>query len=56
MFALLAIGILVATMRHLIEKHLFRMLAKLANVTLILRVNSANALDHERGESYIAHD
>jgi hypothetical protein len=56
MFALLVIDTLAAIMRHLIEKHLFRMLAKLMNVMLTLRVNNANVLSHKRGESYITYD
>jgi hypothetical protein len=56
MFILLVISTLAAIMRHLIEKHLFRMPAKLMNATLTPRANSASALGHERGESYIIHD
>jgi hypothetical protein len=56
MFALLAIGTLMATIRHLIEKHLFRIPAKPMDATLTLRANNANALSHKRGGSYIAHD
>jgi hypothetical protein len=56
MFILLVIDTLVAIIRHLIEKHLFRMLAKLMDATLTLRANSANALGHEEGESYITPD
>jgi hypothetical protein len=56
MFALLVINTLAAIIRHLIKKHLFRMSAKLMDVMLTLRANSASVLSHKRGESYIAHD
>jgi hypothetical protein len=45
-----------ATIRHLIEKHLFRMLVKLIDVMLTLRANNANILDHKKGGSYIIYD
>jgi hypothetical protein len=45
MFALLIIGTFTAIIRHLIKKHLFRMLVKLMNAILTLRTNIANVLD-----------
>jgi hypothetical protein len=56
MFTLLVIDTLATIMRHLIKKHLFRMLAKLTNATLTLRANSANTLSYKGGGSYITYD
>jgi hypothetical protein len=56
MFVLLAINIFIAIIRLVIEKNLFKMLAKLIDATLILRMNITNILSYKEDRSYITYN